>query len=85
MRRTDWRGRTVGILYNARAALVRGFARDALSEADTLRTVALARRSLRALGARVVDLRPRRPPRAPRPRPAPRPPPRGGRRGGFNI
>jgi D-alanine-D-alanine ligase len=56
MRRTDWRGRAVGILYNARASLVRGLARDALSEADTLRTVALARRTLRALGVRVVDL-----------------------------
>lgn len=56
MRQTDWNGRKVGILYNAEAALVRGFARDALSEADTLRTVALARRALRAIGASVVDL-----------------------------
>jgi D-alanine-D-alanine ligase len=56
MRRSDWRGRAVGILYNARAALVRGLERDALSEADTLRTVALARRTLRSFGVRVVDL-----------------------------
>ncbi|MBN1771168.1 MAG: hypothetical protein JXB32_07915 [Deltaproteobacteria bacterium] len=56
MRRTDWRGRTVGILYSARAALVRGLERDALSEADTLRTVEQARRILRTLGLRVVDL-----------------------------
>jgi D-alanine-D-alanine ligase len=56
MARAGWRGMTVGILYNAHLHLARGLARDALSEADTLNTVRAARKVVRGVGARVLDL-----------------------------
>jgi D-alanine-D-alanine ligase len=56
MARAAWRGMTVGILYNAHLHLARGLARDALSEADTLNTVRAARKVVRGVGARVLEL-----------------------------
>jgi D-alanine-D-alanine ligase len=49
-------GTRVGVLYSTRLQMARGLARDALSEEDTLRTVAAARSALRAMRAHVVDL-----------------------------
>jgi D-alanine-D-alanine ligase len=56
MSRESWRGVAVGVLYNAHLQMARGLARDALSEADTLRTVRAAGSVLREVGSRVVDL-----------------------------
>lgn len=50
------RGRTVGVLYNVHMRMARGLPGDAVSDADTLRTVAAAREALRAAGAHVTDL-----------------------------
>ena len=49
-------GLTIGIVYNVHLRMARGLARDAVTDADTLRTVDAACSVLRSAGARVADL-----------------------------